>query len=77
MAHSDWESATCGVCGAPTETRSQPLCNLCDTLRDISRILADCRFTHAERQAALWSAAGLHRSLLAYVQSRASVPLRS
>eukprot|EP00974_Lingulodinium_polyedra_P086788 8412191-Lingulodinium_polyedra.AAC.1 len=59
IAHSGWEAAVCGICGEPTEARARPLCNLRDTLRDTLRLLADCRFTPAERQAALRSATGL------------------
>eukprot|EP00974_Lingulodinium_polyedra_P015166 1468383-Lingulodinium_polyedra.AAC.1 len=66
IAQLGWEAALCGVCGERTEERTRPLCNLCDHLRDTLRLLASFRFTPAERQAALWPAAGLHRCLTAF-----------
>eukprot|EP00974_Lingulodinium_polyedra_P001221 117292-Lingulodinium_polyedra.AAC.1 len=66
VAPPGWDVALCGVCGERTEERTRPLCNLCDHLRDTMRLFANFRFTPAERQAALWSAAGLHRSLMAF-----------
>ena len=69
-----WDTAICAVCGERTETRARPHCNLCDHLRDTLCLLARFRFTPAERQAALWSAAGLHRCLSAFAHSRPAVP---
>eukprot|EP00974_Lingulodinium_polyedra_P069887 6762908-Lingulodinium_polyedra.AAC.1 len=54
---SDWRAARCGICGEPCESRGRALCNVCDTVSNTLRLLADHRFTQMERQAMLWSAA--------------------
>eukprot|EP00974_Lingulodinium_polyedra_P087646 8496551-Lingulodinium_polyedra.AAC.1 len=61
------------MCGQPCEVRAKLLCALCDTLCDTLRLLREYRFTPAERQAALWSAAGTHHAMLARVHSRANL----